>query len=142
MLDWSRAQVAIMRPKPEARALHAIFADLMKTRDGATYVAERVWGISADSAPNFAFEDGTTLGDLMHDGRGMLLDFDASAALEAWANEAGIKYVSRSAKERLGFTALLIRPDGVVAWKSGADANDGDIRQAAAHWFGGARRAC
>lgn len=45
VLDWSRAQAAIMRPTPEARALHAIFRDLMRTRDGATYFASRVWGI-------------------------------------------------------------------------------------------------
>lgn len=47
VLDWSRAQVAVMRPGPEGRALRAIFADLLKTRDGATYVASRVWGIAA-----------------------------------------------------------------------------------------------
>ncbi|MYM33963.1 FAD-dependent oxidoreductase [Duganella sp. FT94W] len=47
VLDWSRAQVAIMRPTPEARALRAIFGDLLKTRDGATYIAGRVWGIAA-----------------------------------------------------------------------------------------------
>lgn len=46
VLDWSRAQVAIMRPSPEARALRAIFSDLLKTRDGATYIAGRVWGVS------------------------------------------------------------------------------------------------
>jgi 2-polyprenyl-6-methoxyphenol hydroxylase-like FAD-dependent oxidoreductase len=145
VLDWSRAQVALMRPDPEARALHAIFSDMMKTRDGATYIAGRVWGIASNSAPNFAFEDGTTLGDLMHDGQGMLLDFDTSAALEAWANEAAIKYVAGTPGERLGFGALLIRPDGVVAWSSREGASDGvgfdELRHAAAHWFNGARRA-
>lgn len=45
VLDWSRAQVAVMRPTPEGRALNAIFRDLMNTRDGATYFAGRVWGI-------------------------------------------------------------------------------------------------
>lgn len=46
VLDWSRAQVALMRPDPGARALHAVFRDLINTRDGATYVAARVWGIA------------------------------------------------------------------------------------------------
>lgn len=46
VLDWSRAQVAVMRPTAEGRALRAIFADLLKTRDGATYIASRVWGIA------------------------------------------------------------------------------------------------
>lgn len=46
VLDWSRAQVAAMRPTPEGRALNAIFRDLMNTRDGASYFAGRVWGVS------------------------------------------------------------------------------------------------
>jgi 2-polyprenyl-6-methoxyphenol hydroxylase-like FAD-dependent oxidoreductase len=45
VLDWSRAQVAVMRPTPEGRALNAIFRDLINTRDGATYFAGRVWGV-------------------------------------------------------------------------------------------------
>jgi 2-polyprenyl-6-methoxyphenol hydroxylase-like FAD-dependent oxidoreductase len=44
VLDWSRAQVAIMRPARSSRALEAIMRDLIDTRDGATYFAERVWG--------------------------------------------------------------------------------------------------
>ena len=46
VLDWSRAQVALMRPTRNARALEAIIRDVIDTRDGATYFAERVWGIS------------------------------------------------------------------------------------------------
>jgi hypothetical protein len=46
VLDWSRAQVALMRPSPSSRALEAIIRDLIDTRDGATYFAERVWGVS------------------------------------------------------------------------------------------------
>ncbi len=36
VLDWSRAQVAIMGPSPQSRALNAIVRDLIDTRDGAT----------------------------------------------------------------------------------------------------------
>jgi len=46
VLDWSRAQVALMRPSRSTRALEAIIRDLIETRDGATDFAERVWGIS------------------------------------------------------------------------------------------------
>ena len=46
VLDWSRAQVLVMRPDPNARALNAILRDLMDTRDGATYIAGRVWGVT------------------------------------------------------------------------------------------------
>jgi 2-polyprenyl-6-methoxyphenol hydroxylase-like FAD-dependent oxidoreductase len=48
VLDWSRAQVAVMKPTPEGRALRAIFEDLINTRDGATYMAARVWGVSME----------------------------------------------------------------------------------------------
>jgi 2-polyprenyl-6-methoxyphenol hydroxylase-like FAD-dependent oxidoreductase len=44
VLDWSRAQVALMRPDQGSAALRAIFRDLIDTRDGATYMAGRVWG--------------------------------------------------------------------------------------------------
>jgi 2-polyprenyl-6-methoxyphenol hydroxylase-like FAD-dependent oxidoreductase len=141
VLDWSRAQVAVMRPTPEGRALQAIFRDLLKTRDGATYVARRVCGVSAQSVPNFAFDNGATVAELMRDGFGMLLDFDADPALQAWAGTAGIKYVSGSVADRLGFSALLVRPDGMIAWSDGDGDGDGDLGQAAARWFSGVRRA-
>src|SRR5581483_7329650 len=46
VLDWTRAQVALMRPSPSSRALAAIVRDLIGTRDGATYFAERVWNVT------------------------------------------------------------------------------------------------
>ena len=45
ILDWTRAQVALMRPNRNSRALEAILRDLLDTRDGATYFAERLWGV-------------------------------------------------------------------------------------------------
>lgn len=143
VLDWSRAQVAIMHPAPHARALHAIFRDLISTRDGATYMAGKVWGIHMHydlgenhpligrSVPNFEFEDGTNIGELMHDGRMILLDFYASSSLRRLANEYGerIKYISRRVENRFDLSALLIRPDGVVAWASENGDNDGHLDQ-------------
>jgi 2-polyprenyl-6-methoxyphenol hydroxylase-like FAD-dependent oxidoreductase len=150
VLDWSRAQVFVMRPDPNARALNAILRDLMDTPDGATYFAARVWGVSTrydlgddhplagHSVPNFEFEDGTTIGALMHDGRGILLDFKLNASLRTLASEYGdrMKYVSGRAKEQLGLSAVLIRPDGFVAWASDSEPKEESIRQAAALWFG------
>jgi hypothetical protein len=150
VLDWSRAQDAIMKPDPHARALNAIVRDLMETRDGATYFAGRVWGVTTHynfggdhalaghSVPNFELDDGTKIGDLMHDGCGILLDFDDDPSLKALASEYGdqMNYGSRRAKERFGLSALLIRPDGFITWASDSDPNEQSIRQAAALWFG------
>ena len=146
VLDWSRAQAAIMKPNPTARALNAIIRDLMNTRDGATYFAGRVWGVdthynlggdhplAGHSVPNFELEDGARIGELMRDGRGILLDFDRNASLKTLAREYGdrLKYVSGRAKEQLGLSAALVRPDGFIAWASDSEPDEQSIRQAAA----------
>jgi len=148
VLEWSRAQVAIMAPGPAARALQAIVRDLLGTRDGATYVAGRVWGIATHydlggehplvgrSAPSFALADGTTLGEHLRDGQGILLDFEENTALKTLANEfVGLKYVSSQAKEQLGLSAVLLRPDGFVAWATAGAPDYGELQRAAARWF-------
>jgi hypothetical protein len=150
VLDWSRAQVLVMKPDPSARALNALLRDLMDTRDGATYFAGRVWGVTTrydlggdhpmvgHSVPNFEFEDGTSIGELMRDGQGMLLDFNGNASLETWASEYGgrIKFVSGRAKEQPGLSVVLVRPDGFIAWASDIEPDEQSIRQAASRWFG------
>ncbi|MGN6775676.1 FAD-dependent monooxygenase [Rhizobium sp.] len=147
VLDWSRAQVALMRPSPSSRALEAVIRDLIDTRDGATYFAERVWGVSlrydlggshpliGRSAPDFELANGTKLGDLLRTGKGLLLDFDGSASLKALAGRWGnrITYIASNVKDRLGLSALLVRPDGVVAWVGEAELN---AAQAVLRWFG------
>jgi 2-polyprenyl-6-methoxyphenol hydroxylase-like FAD-dependent oxidoreductase len=150
VLDWSRAQVAIMRPDPHARALHALLRDLMDTRDGATYVAGRVWGVSTQypldsnhplvgySVPNFELENGSTMGELMREGHGVLLDFEDNTSLKTLASDFGdqLSYSSERAKAQLGLSAVLIRPDGIVAWAADDNPDNNDLRAAAACWFG------
>jgi 2-polyprenyl-6-methoxyphenol hydroxylase-like FAD-dependent oxidoreductase len=153
ILDWSRAQVAIMRPSPSSRALEAIFRDLIETRDGATYFAERVWGMSwryglGDShplvgrtVPNFRLRDGTTVGRHLGDGHGLLLHFDAESPLEAVASRWGerIVRIGGEATEDLGLKAVLVRPDGVVCWVSETGLDLEAFAQVAARWFGDVR---
>jgi 2-polyprenyl-6-methoxyphenol hydroxylase-like FAD-dependent oxidoreductase len=148
VLDWSRAQVALMRPSRSSRALEAIIRDLIETPDGATYFAERVWGVTLRydlddphplvgcSAPDFELIDGRRLGDLLGDGRGLLLDFDAAAPLrDAAGRWRGLAYVAGEVEDRLGLSAVLLRPDGVVAWVSEAAPNAEDFDRAASRWF-------
>ncbi|MFL5009008.1 FAD-dependent monooxygenase [Rhizobium sp.] len=149
ILDWSRAQVALMRPSRSSRALEAIIRDLIDTRDGATYFAERVWGVSlrydlggshplvGRSAPDSELADGTKLGDHLREGKGLLLDFDAGAPLQALAGRwNGITYVAGDARDRMGLSALLVRPDGFVAWAGEAVPDIEEAAQAASRWFG------
>jgi 2-polyprenyl-6-methoxyphenol hydroxylase-like FAD-dependent oxidoreductase len=150
ILDWSRAQVALMRPSRSSRALEAIIRDLIATRDGATYFAERVWGVSqrydlgddhplvGRSAPEFTLSDGRRLGDLLRAGRGVMLDFEARAPLRDTVGRWGgrIDYVASDAKDALGLSAVLVRPDGVVAWVAEGAPNLEEVADAASRWFG------
>lgn len=148
VLDWSRAQVALMRPSPASRALEAVIRDLVATRDGATYFAGRVWGVGlrhdlgeahplvGRSAPDFAFADGTRLSERLRTARGLLLDFGGDAGLRAVAERwRGVDYLAMPAEDTLGLSALLVRPDGVVAWAAEGTADAGEAADAASRWF-------
>jgi 2-polyprenyl-6-methoxyphenol hydroxylase-like FAD-dependent oxidoreductase len=154
ILDWTRAQVALMRPNRHSRALEAILRDLIDTRDGATYFAEHVWGVSlrydlgnehpllGRSCPDFELEDGTRVGTRLRDGNGLLLDFGRQASLKAldglWGDH--VRYVASDAKDRLGLSALLVRPDGFVAWASDTAPSPEEVTRAAARWFASRER--
>ena len=139
-----------MRRHPGSRALEAIIRDLTDTRDGATYLAERAWGVSlrhdlgaghplaGRSAPDFWFADGTKLGELLRTGGGLSLDFDARAPLQAlatrWSGRIG--YLASEAQDRLGLSAILVRPDRLVACAVEAVPGLEEAAQAASRWFG------
>ena len=93
------------------------------------------------SCPDFELEDGTRLGTLLRDGNGLLLDFGRQASLQAldglWGDR--VRYVASDAKDRLGLSALLVRPDGFVAWASDTTPSPEEVTRAAARWFAGRR---
>lgn len=150
VLDWSRAQVALMRPSSSTRALEAIIRDLIETRDGATYFAERVWGVSLHyelggqhplvgrSVPDFALTDGRKTGEFLREGKALLLNFGADASLEALAGRwnGRIAYVAGNAVNHLDLRAVLVRPDGIVAWATGSTPDKEELTEAAGRWFG------
>ncbi|MCZ7480786.1 FAD-dependent monooxygenase [Rhizobium rhizogenes] len=150
VLDWSRAQVALMRPSPSTRALEAIIRDLIETRDGATYFAERVWGVSLHyelggqnpivgrSVPDFVLTDGRKTGELLREGKALLLDFGADESLQALAGRwnGRIAYVAGNAVNHLDLRAVLVRPDGIVAWATASTPDKEELTEAASRWFG------
>ncbi|MEP9368188.1 FAD-dependent monooxygenase [Xanthobacter sp. VNH20] len=150
ILDWSRAQVALMRPTPSTRALETIMRDLIATGDGATYFAEKIWNVSlrydlgslhplvGRSVPDFAFLSGPRTGQRLRDGKALLLDFDPGAPLRSIAERwpSRLSYLSGEPNDRLGLSAVLVRPDGFVAWASERVGDDEGLREAATRWIG------
>jgi hypothetical protein len=150
VLDWSRAQVALMRPEPGARALSGVVRDLMGTVSGTTYFVKRISGLwqrydlghghelAGRSAPDLPLADGTRLADHLHDGRGLLLDLaddpELRALAQGWAGQVQIVTAGGPGEPEL--SALLVRPDGYVAWAAGAGAGLAGLQTALTAWFG------
>ncbi len=150
VLDWSRAQVALMRPGPGSRALAAVIADLAATGDGATYLAERLWGVAQPpvfdgghpqagrSVPDLHLADGRRMGELLRAGQGVLLGLDTGDWLgpisERW--QRSVTCVMSTARNTLGLGAVLVRPDGVVAWACDAGGDASGLASSLERWFG------
>ena len=148
ILDWSRAQVALMRPSRSTQALRRIVRDLIATRDGATYFAERVWGMSiryalggdhplvGRSAPNIELADGKHLNEHLRHGRALLLDFSGSDRLRAVATRVSdhVTYLRCRARAPSGLRALLVRSDGYIAWASERPSGEGGVADALSRW--------
>jgi hypothetical protein len=92
------------------------------------------------SAPDFEFDDGTRLGDFLHGGKGLLLELAEGRDLHALAEgrKDRLSYVSAKAKDGKGLTAILVRPDGFVAWVAESEVDPGGAEQSIQRWFGGA----
>jgi hypothetical protein len=132
-----------------------VMREFVNTRDGATLVAGFVWGLRnrleldgaeahdlvGRSVPNFAFDDGRTVGELMRDGLPFVLDFTDSADVAAVAREhdgARLKLLQRGAQQQLGLAALFVRADGIVAWAldAGQPFDAAALRRALERWVG------
>ncbi|OKH98845.1 FAD-dependent oxidoreductase [Streptomyces sp. CB02923] len=150
VLDWTRAQAAVMTPGPHGQALQGVLRDLLGTRDGTTHVFEKVSGTSirydlgseqpliGRNAPDLRLEDGTRLGELLQDGRGVALDFSTDRGLReaATGRRSRLRYAAGPAKNDLGLGAVLVRPDGIVVWAGDRDVDRQAFERAADQWFG------
>ncbi|MFG1610209.1 FAD-dependent monooxygenase [Actinoplanes sp. NPDC049265] len=149
VLDWSRAQVAIMRPDPLSQAVQGVVRQWIRTPDVATYIYDRLSGLALHydlgsdqplvgrNAPAFRLADGTALADLLPDGTGVLLDFAGSLREAAAPWHDRVRYVPGPAENDLGFDAVLIRPDGIVAWAGG---DVPSLTEALNRWWSSTRR--
>jgi hypothetical protein len=154
----SRAQLALVRPGPEVTALRELFGELVGDPDIVRRLsdllsgAENRYATGADAhplvgrwVPDFAVENaGETrrVAELARDGRPLLLDLSDRGAVAAALSDIQhqLTVAAGRAVGDVAAAALLVRPDGYVAWASSAGAPDPDevrqLRRVLAQWFG------
>jgi 2-polyprenyl-6-methoxyphenol hydroxylase-like FAD-dependent oxidoreductase len=143
VLDNTRAQMELMSTEPGARAVRRLVSELMDFDEVNRYLTEKIVAIGV----RYDFGEGHELlgrrmrdvrlkrgplYGLMHGGRGLLLDQTGRLSVEGWADR--VDHVV-DVSEELDVPAVLLRPDGHVAWV-GEDQRD--LLGRLPKWFGAA----
>jgi len=143
VLDNTRAQMQLLSPEPGPRSVRRLVSELMDFEDVNRYLIEKITAIGV----RYDFGDGHELlgrrmrdvgpkrgrlYELMHGGRGLLLDQTGRLSVAGWADR--VDHVV-DVSEELDVPAALLRPDGHVAWV-GEDQQD--LLSQLPRWFGAA----
>ncbi|MEY9996133.1 2-polyprenyl-6-methoxyphenol hydroxylase-like FAD-dependent oxidoreductase [Streptomyces sp. V4I8] len=143
VLDNTRAQMELMSPEPGPQAVRRLLSELMDFEQVNRYLTEKIIATGV----RYDFGEGhellgrrlrdmklkhRRLYDLMHGGRGLLLDQTGRLSVAGWSDR-----VDRvvDAGEELDAPAVLLRPDGHVAW---AGEDQRDLLSHLPQWFGAA----
>jgi 2-polyprenyl-6-methoxyphenol hydroxylase-like FAD-dependent oxidoreductase len=141
VLDYTRAQAVLLSPEPGLRAVRRLVSELMDFEDVYRYLIEKVTAIGVrydfgDEQPlvgrrlrDVGLKRGRLYG-LMHSGRGLLLDQSGRLSAAGWADR--VDQVT-DVSEELDVPAVLLRPDGHVAW---AGDDQQDLLSHLPRWFG------
>jgi hypothetical protein len=143
VLDNTRAQTELMSTEPGPQAVRRLVAELMDFEEVNRHLIEKITAI----AVRYDFGEGHALlgrrlrdvqlkrgrlYGLMHGGRGLLLDQTGRLSVVGWADR--VDHVV-DISEELDVPAVLLRPDGHVAWV-GEDQQD--LLSQLTKWFGAA----
>ena len=145
VLNTTRAMMELMSTEPGPQAVRRLFAELMDFDEVNRFLTERITGIGI----RYDFGSGHglvgrrlrdvglkrgRLYELMHDGRGLLLDQTGRLSLAGW--EDRVDHVV-DVSEELDVPAVLLRPDGHVVW---AGEDQRELVERLPEWFGEAVR--
>ncbi|MEO3784106.1 rifampin monooxygenase [Actinocorallia sp. B10E7] len=146
VLDNTRAQITLLGTDPGPTALRELFSKLMDFEEVNRYVTGMITavGVRYDLGEghellgrrlrDVKLKQGR-LYELMHGGRGLLLDQTGRLSVEGWADRVDHVVDVIDAAEELDVPAVLLRPDGHVAWV-GEDQQD--LLGRLPKWFGAA----
>ncbi|SFR25650.1 2-polyprenyl-6-methoxyphenol hydroxylase [Lentzea waywayandensis] len=141
VLDNTRAQVQLSSPEPGAQAVRRLLTELMDINEVNRRLIEKITaiGIRYDFGegpdllgrrlPDIDLAQGR-LYDRMDQGRGLLLDRTGRLAVDGWSDRVDLLADPLAA---LDVPAVLLRPDGHVAW---IGEQQQDLNDHLARWFG------
>jgi 2-polyprenyl-6-methoxyphenol hydroxylase-like FAD-dependent oxidoreductase len=146
VLANTRAQVAIMRPDPQAGAMRNLVANFMQLDNVNRLIGEMMSGLFTrydlgseldvigrliGNKPISHGGAGVSLYDVMQDGMGILLDasIEGNASKLVAASTQRIRCVAVDTGP-----SMLIRPDACVAWVGEENSTDG-LEEALCRWF-------
>ena len=155
VLMHTRAQMALVSPGPNVTALRQLIEELLQNRDNVRHIGEMMAGsdvryaMASGSSQSHRLT-GTWMPDLtlrtekgsirvaerMRAARPILLDLAGSASLVAAAREWHDRVDVVRATAESAAAAVLIRPDGYVAWASDVPHAVDGLRDALEMWFG------
>jgi rifampicin monooxygenase len=143
VLNNTRAQMELLSTEPGPQAVRRLLSELMDFEDVHVHLIEKITAIGI----RYDFGDeqplvGRRLRDIglkrgrlyrqMHRGRGLLLDQTGQLSVAGWADR--VDHVG-DVSEELNVPAVLLRPDGHVAW---AGDDQQDLLSQLPRWFGAA----
>ncbi|MER5991764.1 rifampin monooxygenase [Streptomyces viridosporus] len=141
VLENTRAQITLLGTDPGATALRELFSRLMDFEEVNRYVTGMITAVEV----RYDFGEGHELlgrrmrdvrlkrgrlYELMRGGRGLLLDQTGRLSAASWADR--VDHVV-DVSEELDVPAVLLRPDGHVAW---AGEDQADLLGHLPRWFG------
>ena len=149
ILDWTRAQVALMRPDRQSRAIQSHRPRSNRYARRRDLLRRTGLGCLSPLRPRRAAPaGGPQLPGLRARGRNQGRRHGCAMETACCSTSAGRLRCKRSmasgatvsgtwrvdAKDRLGLRALLVRPDGFVAWASDTTPDPEEVTRAAARW--------
>ncbi|MFF4059699.1 rifampin monooxygenase [Streptomyces sp. NPDC001668] len=142
VLNNTRAQMELLSTEPGPRAVRRLLAQLMDFDEVNRYLIEKVTaiGVRYDFGEghellgrhlrDLTLKSGRRLYELTRGGRGLLLDGTGRLSVAGWADR--VDHVVDAGRE-LDVPAVLLRPDGHVAW---VGEKQGELVATLPRWFG------